>query len=285
MSRRTSVSHPLLPTRKPRRQSINNTRRVERQPSFIRSRRLLLCLGTIFLLCIGYFGWNSIEARTVYYLNNWTPASIHHVWNTPDMSRVRWTTKCPAVVPGVHAAKWAGSWETPRLVKPKGDELGPAILMLHIFSIPNTTSRLKRQVIRKHHPLLAIPEAYRHLVDVKFIIGYPREECRGRLNETLCPGVAAEEEAIAEEERYGDLIRLEGLKDGENMDNGKTWEWIRYIGKEGRREAQWVFKCDDDVSNCLSWANVEFTDIAKSHPFPLIPQSKRSYLPRSSLAR
>lgn len=191
-----------------------------------------------------------MEQRVVYVLNQYTPSSIHGLWNTPDHSRVRWTTKCPPLVPGVHAAKWAGGWETPRLRKASADS--PALLMLHIFSMPNTASRLRRETIRRHHPLLALPEAYRHLVDFKFIIGYPRDECRGRVDEVLCPGVEAEEMAIAKELRHKDLIRLEGLKHGENMDEGKTWEWIRHVGRDGGPEAQWVFKCDDDVSGSMT---------------------------------
>jgi hypothetical protein len=212
-----------------------------------RSRRMLvLCAGVTALLLFTYFGWNSIEQRALFPLNQWTPGRMHSIWNTPDQSRVRWTTKCPPVVPGVHAAKWAGGWETPRLYKPSGSDVGPALLMLHIFSIPSTSSRHRRELIRSHHPLAALPAEYRHLVDFKFVIGYPRDECRA--NMTMCPGVAEEEEAIAKEGKHGDLLRLEGLKNGENMDEGKTWEWIRHIGREGAREAQWVFKCDDDVS-------------------------------------
>lgn len=94
---------------------------------------------------------------------------------------------------------------------------------------------------------MGLPEEYRHLVDLKFVLGMPKEECRDRVNEVVCPGVAAEERAIQEEEQYGDLLRLDGLKGGENMDEGKTWEWLRHIGN-GPREAQWVIKCDDDVS-------------------------------------
>ncbi|OXH00177.1 hypothetical protein C369_07278 [Cryptococcus neoformans A5-35-17] len=31
------------------------------------------------------------------------------------------------------------------------------------------------------------------------------------------------------------------------MNRGKTWEWLRQVGKEGGREAWWVMKCDDDT--------------------------------------
>jgi len=43
-----------------------------------------------------------------------------------------------------------------------------------------------------------------------------------------------------EDETYGDLIRLERLKNGENMNNGKSLEWVRWIGREGAREANWL---------------------------------------------
>jgi hypothetical protein len=113
--------------------------------------------------------------------------------------------------------------------------------------MPNAKGRAKRKLIREHNPLDAISDEYRHLVDFKFVIGYPRPECRNRVNEVLCPGVQAEEAAIREEQQYGDLLRVEGLKNGENMDEGKTWMWLRQLGRQ-EREAQWVMKCDDDVS-------------------------------------
>jgi hypothetical protein len=56
-----------------------------------------------------------------------------------------------------------------------------------------------------------------------------------------------------EEETHGDLLHLEGLKGGENMNEGKSWEWVRHVGREGARPAWWVLKCDDDVSVCASW--------------------------------
>lgn len=285
MSRRHSVS--ILPKHKPHR--VQPRREPRRKP--MQNRRMLYVLGGTLLLLLGWFGWNTVEQRVVYVLNQYTPASVHGIWNTADQSRVKWTTKCPPVIPGVHAAKWAGGWDTPRLRKPVGKDLGPAILLLHIFSIPNTASRKRRELIRDHHPLFALPEEYRHLVEVKFVLGYPKEECR---NEALCPGVAEEEAEIEKESRHGDLIRLEGLKNGENMDEGKTWEWIRHVGREGGREAHWVFKCDDDVSTRITTL-IDPSNIAKSSPLPALAQPVRSYLceltyfsadiARSSLAR
>jgi hypothetical protein len=57
-----------------------------------------------------------------------------------------------------------------------------------------------------------------------------------------------EKQLDIEAAEYGDLVRLDNLFDGENMDHGKSARWIRYVGREGGRKAWWVFKCDDDVS-------------------------------------
>lgn len=43
----------------------------------------------------------------------------------------------------------------------------------------------------------------------------------------------------AEDKMYGDLVRLEGLEDGENLNKGKTWEWIRWVGMR-ERVGWWV---------------------------------------------
>ena len=47
----------------------------------------------------------------------------------------------------------------------------PALLMLHIFSTVSDSSRRKRDLIRRYSPLQSIPMEYRHLVEVKFILG------------------------------------------------------------------------------------------------------------------
>lgn len=216
-----------------------------------RPRRILILIAGVSLALFIFLS-ETVQARTIFFLNSATPRQVKWLWNVPDNSKVRWTTKCPNVIPGVLAAKWAGSWDTPRLRKPtvynNGTiDVGPALLAMHIFSMPNAKGRARRKLIRDHNPLDAMPDEYRHLVDFKFVIGYPRPECRERVNEVLCPGVQAEEAAIREEQQYGDLLRVEGLKNGENMDEGKTWMWLRQLGRQ-EREAQWVMKCDDDVS-------------------------------------
>lgn len=60
----------------------------------------------------------------------------------------------------------------------------------------------------------------------------------------------AVEALLAEEQdEYGDLIRLH-IAHGENMNEGKTLDWLRAVGtgQDGGREAWWLFKVDDDVS-------------------------------------
>lgn len=114
----------------------------------------------------------------------------------------------------------------------------PAWVMIHIFSTPSHGSRLRREAIRAHHPLHTVPEAYRHLFEFKFILGrYPID---GKSKVEIQEIEEEERRIRIEQERNGDIIRLDGLKDGENMDEGKTWEWIRWAGRDGGREAQWV---------------------------------------------
>jgi len=171
----------------------------------------------------------------------------------------------------MRAGVWAGAWTALRVDSPLRGEAGhrgsantttwtspllgdgpslasyalqpksytsPALLMLHIFSTPSTASRLRRQAIRSHHPIFTIRPEYRHLIEVKFVLGrYPvgnmsRSELHERKEEEM--------RIEREDETYGDLIRLERLKNGENMNNGKSLEWVRWIGREGAREANWL---------------------------------------------
>ncbi|WVQ80920.1 hypothetical protein IAT38_003027 [Cryptococcus sp. DSM 104549] len=158
----------------------------------------------------------------------------------------------PPILPGLRSAKWMGEWELPKLTKPmwrsieveRGRErtelASPAVLMLHIFSMPTARSRARRALIRQYHPLATIPAKYRHLVDLKFILGRQQPG-----SEWWDP--EEEAEMKKEERKYGDLVRLKHLHNGENMNEGKTWEWLRWVGREGGREAWWVLKCDDDT--------------------------------------
>nr|ODN87591.1 hypothetical protein L203_03370 [Cryptococcus depauperatus CBS 7841] len=146
------------------------------------------------------------------------------------------------IVEVLKQSTWPGEWPIPALTPAEwvnGELVSPALLMLHIFSMPTTKARLRRDLIRHHSTLETIPEAYRHLIEVKFVLGKPP------------PGHAIydEKEALEidrEEKLYGDLVRLEGLRGGENMNEGKSLEWLRWVGRR-KRVGLWVLKCDDDT--------------------------------------
>jgi hypothetical protein len=160
-------------------------------------------------------------------------------------------------IQALRRAPWPGSTEIPSL-RPKGDEDEgemltwngsgfnrtqkvevPALLMLHIFSMPNESSRRRRTLIRQFHPINSVPEEYRHLVEIKFVLGH--NEVHDDMSSEEKDKLEMEErEMIVEQREFGDLIRLEGLHHGENMNQGKTIEWMRWVGREGGREAQWV---------------------------------------------
>ncbi|CAD6591400.1 MAG: hypothetical protein TREMPRED_000080 [Tremellales sp. Tagirdzhanova-0007] len=111
--------------------------------------------------------------------------------------------------------------------------------MLHVFSTSTASSRERRQLFRGHD-VFNVTQAYRDLLEVKFILGRPIPP--------LSPDEEAEENEIRDETaKYGDVVRLDGLVLGENMNQGKTWSWIRHVGREGGRQAWWVIKCDDDT--------------------------------------
>jgi hypothetical protein len=151
-----------------------------------------------------------------------------------DMEQVRRGTwpglfKCPDLEPRIAGTPGNRSDEA------KIEE-GPAMLMLHIFSTSSQRSEQRRQLIRQYHPLLSVPMEYRHLVEVKFILGRLRPEAAKQESTDTVPESTLEAEMSA----YGDLVRLDGLMDGENMNQGKTLAWIRWVGQDGARQSQWV---------------------------------------------
>lgn len=135
-------------------------------------------------------------------------------------------------------------------------------------------------MIRTIDLLDVVPRRYRHLFEIKFVLGLPtpaelgqgesiigaelgeREpetstrtegdaesvRVRGKQRGTARQAVREEQEIQEESRRYGDIVRLEGLEGGENMDHGKSVEWLRWVGRR-EREGSWVIKCDDDVSD------------------------------------
>ncbi|RSH95830.1 hypothetical protein EHS25_000923 [Saitozyma podzolica] len=201
------------------------------------------------------------------YLNAITPNRLHWLWSDGHASGPWWGNVDPPLLPGLRAAPWAGAWEIPNLRPPDGGYQGggsasgsdidaehPALVMLHIFSMPSQTSRRRRDLIRRYSPLLSVPPEYRHLVELKFVLGHPQM----RRNETEDEwGWDAEATLAQEQDVHGDLLRLDGLHRGENMNEGKSWEWLRHVGREGGRKAWWVLKCDDDtvpiLPNLLPW--------------------------------
>lgn len=108
------------------------------------------------------------------------------------------------------------------------------LLKLHIFSMNTPRSRMRRDLIRSQDRLAAIPPVYRHMVELRFILGRCVIEC---------------DELEAEQAEHGDLFMLDM---DENMDRGKTTMWLRSLNQEGMREALWVFKVDDDVSHSMA---------------------------------
>lgn len=127
----------------------------------------------------------------------------------------------------------------------------PVIAKLHVYSDALRESSFeKRKMIRKYSPLLSLPVQFRHLIEVKFVIGTNiiREEGHkdfGEINKEF-------EEMLDEEQRmYGDLFRIPNLKNGENLRDGKILDWIHAVGNglDGGRESWFLFKVDDDVSS------------------------------------
>lgn len=183
-------------------------------------------------------------------LNYYLPYRMH-AWilkNYPfakDMSR-HTLSGPPMAVPELLNATWPGVYPTPQLrggnrarVKVGGAGgpeyvQGPAWVSLYIFSTSSAKSRRRREIIREYSPLAPLPEAYRGLVEMKFVLGLPKEEERGT-NETI----AEEKELQKEMESYGDIVRLTDLVEGDNMNRGKSFKWLKWVGRHGR-ESQWV---------------------------------------------
>lgn len=111
----------------------------------------------------------------------------------------------------------------------------PVWVALYIFSTPTAASRARRNLIRKYDPLDTLPTHLRSLVRIRFVVGYANPD-----KATLSPEDQLDVRAMEDEAKtYDDMVRLEGLVNGENMNRGKSWEWAVWAGQEGR-EAQWV---------------------------------------------
>ena len=218
-------------------------------------------LTVLILICALFVGYRVYEGTGDYvsiglwssgYRNNvlfnlaqelpW-PLNIAAVRLSPDPSNGVGDLK---LWPALLAAPSPYSFPLPSLVSsldaPRTAENGAAFFALYIFSTASPSGRKRRNLIRSLSPLNTIPEAYKHLMDLKFVIGHPDPA------KTYTSEMRVEERATRDEmAMYGDIVRLEGLLEGDNMNKGKSIEWLRWVGRQGR-PAHWVFKCDDDVS-------------------------------------
>ncbi|RSH91486.1 hypothetical protein EHS25_009785 [Saitozyma podzolica] len=149
----------------------------------------------------------------------------------------------PRWVQEVYDAPWMGEFDLPQLSSPRyheGKLVSPALVKLHVFSTVTAKSREKRFLIRRLSPLNSIPKAYRHLFELKFVLGHaykPNWDVDEEMESLLAQ----------EQEEYGDLVRL-NLVHGENLREGKILDWMRAAGTgdDGGRAAWWLFKVDDD---------------------------------------
>lgn len=167
--------------------------------------------------------------------------------NDPDGVRF----DVPTIFDELEAAPALDTWPIPQLGVTGKHKPKPAFLFLHVFSTGTKRAREKREVIRRHSVVEMLDPSWRGLVEMRFVLGKGDHRSANSTEESDDDWREREEEEKAiemEQAEYGDLIRLEGLLGGYNMNQGKSWDWIRWVGKESEREAQWVFKCDDDVS-------------------------------------
>ena len=249
-----------------------------------RSRRRLLVTSLIvfiLFLCLPYVILPHINAYWVRWWWNYG-ASFH-----PSLAHVlphgQWkpVDHPPRFVEEIFHAPWMGEWEIPRLSTPTFNPwddahspfpphpmassasrglLSPVLVKIHIFSTPTLSAQAKRNLIRSTSPLLNIPPPYRHLVEVKFIIGSALDS-EGEIDRE------AEKSTDVEEAEHGDLVRLK-LKNGDNLREGKILDWIRAVGTgaDGGREAWFVFKVDDDVSSARGErSNARGTHVSDSY--------------------
>jgi hypothetical protein len=110
---------------------------------------------------------------------------------------------------------------------------GGPLVWIGIFSTAQNLAR--RQIIRAlYQPDL--PPSSERLIELRFIIGRPPNENWKYLLES-------------ENDVYKDIVVLDVE---ENMEEGKTWEYFRWLSQEKRGpRPQFVLKTDDDVNSLL----------------------------------
>ncbi|EIW73324.1 hypothetical protein TREMEDRAFT_73046 [Tremella mesenterica DSM 1558] len=185
----------------------------------------------------------------------------------------------PEALTDLLAAPWAGSWKLPPLGSINNqrytqDGQEGVLLKLHVFSTPHISASKRRRLIREYSPMHYIPREYRHLIEFNFVLG--------RL--PLIENVMDPVELKKEQEEYGDMIFLDGLKGGENMNDGKTLDWVKAVGRgKAGKEAWWVVKCDDDSpTNQLI---TDFPLVTKSAGFPTFSRPTYSDVVRHGLGK
>ncbi|WVQ76170.1 hypothetical protein IAR50_005826 [Cryptococcus sp. DSM 104548] len=213
----------------------------------------------LFLLCALSFLLSPVVYSVHSFLQIYSNFSKHHQYNLLLANSPAWAHPIvdalvgipeaknmppPNIVRGLRGGRPMEQYGVPRLTPPMegldGELHSPAVLIVHIFSTPSPASRQRRDLIRSINYHSAIPPPYRHLVEIKFVLGqYHPGHALYDTNEVS--------EIEAEYEREADLLILDDLEWGDNMNQGKTWEWLRQVGREGGREAWWVMKCDDDT--------------------------------------
>lgn len=113
------------------------------------------------------------------------------------------------------------------------------LLALYVFSTSSVAGYMRRELVRRHSPLRRLPEAYRPLVQMRFVLGRPAEKTE--LFWSLPVDIQAEQD------EHGDLMLLD-----EDPDGGKSVAWMQAVGRG--EPAQWVFKASDEVSGrTMAW--------------------------------
>lgn len=194
-------------------------RRVQNGIVFVLTFALAATLTTYIVVTTRPRVWGVAAARKL------TP---YRWWQSPDFLYDPWDVDMPTEPPEprewMSNAPWPGQWPMPDF------KHSPLLVKLHIFSMSNPASKARRNRIRAQDWLRSLPQAYRQLVEIKFILG----RC-----EMYCDDLADEQET------YGDIMELDMQ---ENMNWGKSTQWLRSVNRAGEQEALWVFKVDDDVS-------------------------------------
>ncbi|CAK9785902.1 hypothetical protein CC85DRAFT_329921 [Cutaneotrichosporon oleaginosum] len=218
----------------------------------MRARWVALAFITLWLYWYYYIypdwliKWESIERQRPNLYNALLPAYLaHHYADKTRPERDNYEA-----LPSLLNAPWPGSWPVPKLTAPKyenGTLVSPALLMLHVMSTPSVAGAERRAFLRSVTPLKTVPPEYRHLVEVRFVLGYPPDGDKW----------VHRKELDAEQAAHGDLFFLHGLaKGGENMNNGKTIAWMETLAAYPR-PTQYIIKCDEDtlplLPNILDW--------------------------------